>query len=55
LKYIFPQELLTLLRLNGRFEFLGWWRGNCNTWHLDQSLDDPNNLSGDNAVLLRKT
>jgi SAM-dependent methyltransferase len=53
LKFIFPQEFKTLLKLNGNFEFLGWWRGNCNTWHLDQPLEKATNLS-DNMVLLRK-
>jgi len=39
--------------LNGKFEFLGWWKGNCNTWHLDQPLEKIKNL-GDNMVLLRR-
>jgi hypothetical protein len=38
-KFIFPQEFKTLLTLNGKFEFLGWWKGNCNSWHLDQPLE----------------
>jgi len=53
LKFIFPQEFKTLLKLNGKFEFLGWWKGNCNTWHLDQPLEKIKNL-GDNMVLLRR-
>jgi SAM-dependent methyltransferase len=53
LKFIFPQEFKTLLRLNGKFEFIGWWKGNCNTWHLDQPLEKAKDL-GDNMVLLRR-
>lgn len=53
LKFIFPQEFKTLIKLNGRFEFLGWWKGNCNTWHLDKPLEKVKNLS-DNMVLLRR-
>jgi len=53
LKFIFPQEFKTLLKLNERFEFLGWWKGNCSTWHLDQPLNRTKNL-GDNMVLLRR-
>ncbi|MBX5328317.1 MAG: class I SAM-dependent methyltransferase [Candidatus Bathyarchaeota archaeon] len=53
LKFIFPQEFKTLIKLNGKFEFLGWWKGNCNTWHLDQPLEKAENLN-DNMVLLRR-
>lgn len=53
LKFIFPQEFKTLLRLNGKFGFVGWWKGNCNTWHLDQPLEKAKDL-GDNMVLLRR-
>lgn len=53
LKFIFPQELKTLLKLHGKFEFLGWWKGNCNTWHLDKPLEKAKNLE-DNLVLLRR-
>lgn len=53
LKFIFPQEFKTLLKLNGKFEFIGWWKGNCNTWHLDQPLEKAKDLS-DNMVLLRR-
>jgi len=53
LKFIFPQEFKELLKLNGKFEFLGWWKGNCNTWHLDQPLEKVKNLQ-DNMVLLRR-
>ena len=53
LKFVFPQEFKTLIKLNGKFEFLGWWKGNCNTWHLDQPLEKVKNLD-DNMVLLRR-
>jgi SAM-dependent methyltransferase len=53
LKFIFPQEFKLLLQINGKFEFLGWWRGNCNTWHLDQPLEKTKDLA-DNMILLRR-
>jgi len=53
LKFIFPQEFKTLVALNGNFEFLGWWKGNCNSWDLDQPLEKAKNLA-DNMVLLRR-
>jgi len=53
LKFIFPQEFKTLVKMNGKFEFVGWWKGNCNTWHLDQPLENVKDL-GDNMVLLRR-
>ncbi len=53
LKFIFPQEFKALVRLNGKFEFLGWWKGNCNTWHLDKPLEEVKDLN-DNMILLRR-
>jgi SAM-dependent methyltransferase len=53
LKFIFPQEFKLLLQLNGEFKFLGWWKGNCNTWHLDQPLEKTKELA-DNMILLRR-
>ena len=53
LKFIFPQEFKTLIKLNRKFEFLGWWKGNCNTWDLDQPLEKVKKLD-DNMVLLRR-
>jgi len=53
LKFIFPQEFKTLIRLNGKFEFLGWWQGNCNSWDLDKPLEEAKNLD-DNMILLRR-
>jgi hypothetical protein len=40
-------------KLNGKFEFLGWWKGNCNTWYLDVPLEEADNLN-DNMFLLRR-
>lgn len=54
LKFVFPQEFKTLVRLNGKFEFLGWWKGTENTWHLDKPLEKPENLDNINMVLLRR-
>jgi SAM-dependent methyltransferase len=53
LKLIFPQEFKTLLTLNGRFEFVGWWKGDRNTWHLDEPLEKAKDLNC-NMVLLRR-
>lgn len=53
LKFIFPQEFKMLIEINGKFEFLGWWRGNCNVWHLDDPLENAEKLD-DNMVLLRR-
>ena len=53
LKFIFPQEFKMLIKVNGKFEFIGWWKGNCNTWHLDKPLEKVKNLS-DNLILLRR-
>ncbi len=53
LKFIFPQEFKLLIKMNGKFEFLGWWKGNCNTWHLDQPLEKVKKIE-DNMVLLRR-
>lgn len=53
LKFVFPQEFKTLIKLNGKFDFLGWWKGNCNTWHLDQPLEKVKNLD-DSMVLLKR-
>jgi SAM-dependent methyltransferase len=52
-KFIFPQELKTLIKLNGKLEFLGWWKGDRNTWLLDQPLERVKDLNY-NMVLLRK-
>jgi SAM-dependent methyltransferase len=54
LKFVFPQEFKTLVKLNGKFEFLGWWKGTESTWHLDKPLEKPENLDNINMVLLRR-
>ncbi|MFC1802736.1 hypothetical protein ACFL0D_02090 [Thermoproteota archaeon] len=52
-KYIFPQEFKSLLKMNGKFDFLGWWKGNSDTWHIDEPLEKAEKFD-DNMVLLRK-
>jgi len=54
LKFIFPQEFKALVKLHGKFEFLGWWEGNESTWFLDKPLERSKTLSNINMVLLRK-
>ncbi|MEM3545665.1 MAG: hypothetical protein QXU47_09145 [Candidatus Bathyarchaeia archaeon] len=55
LKLVFPQEFKLLVKMNGRFEFLGWWKGDVDEWYLDQPLetvcDENINI---NMVLLRR-
>jgi len=54
LKFIFPQEFKLLIKMNGKFEFLGWWKETFyDTWHLDQPLEKVKNIE-DNMVLLRR-
>lgn len=53
LKLIFPQEFKLLVGLNGKFEFLGWWKGSVDTWYLDQPLEKVEDLNI-NMVLLRR-
>ena len=54
LKFIFPQEFKALIRLQDRFEFLGWWEGNESTWFLDKPLEEAGTPSNINMVLLRR-
>jgi SAM-dependent methyltransferase len=54
LKFVFPQEFKTLVRVNGKLDFLGWWKGTESTWHLDKPLEKPENLDNINMVLLRR-
>lgn len=54
LKFMFPQELKILIRLNGKFEFLGWWEGTESTWFLDKPLEKAKTPSNLNIVLLRR-
>jgi len=54
LKFIFPQEFKALVKLNSKFEFLGWWEGTESTWYLDKPLEKAKPLSNINMVLLRR-
>jgi SAM-dependent methyltransferase len=54
LKLIFPQEFKALVKLNNKFEFLGWWEGTESTWFLDKPLEKAKSLSNINMVLLRR-
>jgi len=54
LKFVFPHQFRTLITLNGRFEFLGWWEGTESTWFLNKPLEKAKNLSNTNVVLLRR-
>jgi SAM-dependent methyltransferase len=54
LKLIFPQEFKALVKLQGKFEFLGWWEGNESTWFLDKPLERAKTPSNFNMVLLRR-
>lgn len=54
LKFVFPQEFKALIKLNGKFDFLGWRKGNCNFWRLDKPLEKCSKNIKDNMVLLRK-
>lgn len=54
LKFVFPQEFKTLLKLNGKFDFLGWWKGSANNWHFNQLLEKAKNLNGNFTLLRRK-
>jgi SAM-dependent methyltransferase len=54
LKFIFPQEFKALIRLNEKFEFLGWWEGTESTWYLDKPLEKARPPSNINMVLLRR-
>jgi hypothetical protein len=54
LKFVFPQEFKALVKLHGKFEFLGWWEGTESTWFLDKPLERAKTMSNINMVLLRK-
>ena len=54
LKFIFPQEFKALVKSNGKFDFLGWWKGDSKGWRLDQPLEKAKNLNGNFAILRRK-
>lgn len=54
LKFVFPQEFKTLVALNSKFEFLGWWVGTESTWFLDKPLERAKTPTNINMVLLRR-
>lgn len=55
LKLVFPQELRLLIKLNKKFEFLGWWAGNTDWWDLNQPLEKVEESKlNTNIVLLRR-
>jgi len=54
MKIIFPQEFKLLVKLNGKFEFLGWFEGTESTWFIDKPLEKAENLSNINMILLRR-
>ncbi len=54
LKLVFPQELKALVKLNNKFEFLGWWEGTESTWFLDKPLEESKTPSNINMILLRR-
>jgi SAM-dependent methyltransferase len=54
LKFVFPQEFKALVKLNNKFEFLGWWEGTESTWFLDKPLEKSKMPSNINMILLRR-
>ena len=54
LKFVFPQEFKLLIKLNKKFEFLGWWEGTESTWFLDKPLEKSKVPSNINMILLRR-
>jgi SAM-dependent methyltransferase len=54
LKFVFPQEFKALVKINGKFEFLGWWEGTESTWHMDKPLEKAEKLTNINMALLRR-
>jgi SAM-dependent methyltransferase len=54
LKFVFPQEFKTLVKLNNKFEFIGWWEGTESTWFLDKPLERSKTPSNINMILLRR-
>jgi len=53
-KFVFPQEFKALIKLSGKFQFLGWWEGSESTWFLDRPLEKVKPPSNFNMVLLRR-
>ncbi|MGB9671726.1 MAG: hypothetical protein ACPL0C_05565 [Candidatus Bathyarchaeales archaeon] len=54
LKFVFPQEFKALVKLDGKFEFLGWWEGTESTWHIEKPLEKAEKLTNINMALLRR-
>jgi len=54
LKFVFPQEFKTLVKMNGRFELLGLWEGTESVWFLDKPLERSKSPSNINMALLRR-
>jgi SAM-dependent methyltransferase len=55
IKLVFPQEFKLLVKINEKFEFLGWWKGSVDEWYLDQPLEKTENSNLNiNMVLLRR-
>ena len=51
-KYISPQEFKLLVE-KSKFEFVGWYPGDCNEWHLNRKLEKEKDVNM-NIVLLRR-
>jgi SAM-dependent methyltransferase len=54
LQFIPLHEFKRLVALNGKFEFLGCWKGSESTWFLDKPLNEAESMSNLNMVLLRR-
>jgi len=54
LKFVFPEEFKALIKLNGKFDFLGWWEGTVSTWYLDRPLEKAKTPNNTNMLLLRR-
>jgi SAM-dependent methyltransferase len=54
LKFDFPQQFKTLIALNNKFEFLGWWEGTESTWFLNKPIEKAKSPRNTNMVLLRR-
>ena len=48
------KEFKTLIKLNGKFDFLGWWEGTESKWYLNRPLEKAKTPSNINMVLLRR-
>lgn len=54
LKHVFPQEFKELVKQNGKFEFVGWYKGGLNSWELNKPLDNMDKIPELNAIILRR-